>query len=357
MNAKPTYTKFHDFQDGTIAYMVKHPTFTDVNMYVETRRSGKGWIAYETYDAASTEVTGGNREEAVEKMLKVAEHLARGKRLEAEFYAELERLGGGYTTAWHNLMGGQENADDTVAEGNVVDGSTEYWELVWAGYNSHTDELSDRERRLAEKYNLIDLPVCVCCHEVAETVDAEGGCEDCAETIAQWNAEDETLTGGDHEPADEREQAVRRLLGKSWDAEWTGLTVEQQAVVVADFVDAEDRDPEFGATGYRRNIGAGNLANYANVLLAQAARGVTSESIHAELDAAEAGSDEEPTGFFSKTGVAHTAECATVKAARKGTLNIPMPAECEMPLAVVVAHVEEGDWRECGACAKIRRAS
>lgn len=163
MDAKPTYTKFHNFYQGCLAYAVEHPLFTETKMYVETRRSGNIWIAYETYDEQTAQA-GKSPDEAVAKMLKVAKDALRKTKAQNFWYSEEERLTSG-STAWHALYSGRENADDTVAEGNVTDDSAEYWELALSGYNSLMDELEGRDRKLAETHNLIDLPVCHWCEQ------------------------------------------------------------------------------------------------------------------------------------------------------------------------------------------------
>lgn len=60
-------------------------------------------------------------------------------------------------------------------------------------------------------------------------------------------------------------------------------------------------------------------------------------------------------GYLSGTGLAHTAMCASVKAAELGTLNIPMGPEYRHPLGDLLQLVENGDIKECRLCAKLRR--
>jgi hypothetical protein len=158
---KPKYTKFHDFGNRCISYTVDHPTFKEAKMYVETRPANGGWIAYESHDE-QTAVTGSNRGNAVAELLKQAEYVVRGLRLQNAWHAKEQELVT-FSTAWHALYSGRENADDTVAEGKVTDNSTEYWELAWSGYHSLMDELEERDRALADKYNLEDLQACSWC--------------------------------------------------------------------------------------------------------------------------------------------------------------------------------------------------
>jgi hypothetical protein len=202
MDTKPTYTKFHNFHQGTIAYTVSHPLLTETKMYVETHRTVNGWIAYETYDE-QTAVGGDTREKAVAEILKQAEYVARGLRLQDAWNAKEEELTSG-STAWNALYAGRENADDTVGEGNVTDNSTEYWELAWSGYESLMDELEAADRILAKTYNLEDLPVCNWCSNRTDDGKPINGdelfCPTClpiATLSNEWDA------------LDEREQASR----------------------------------------------------------------------------------------------------------------------------------------------------
>jgi hypothetical protein len=287
----------------------------------------------------------------------------------------------------------------------------------------------------------------------------------------------------------DRERLVNNLMAQQFVKEWGALSPQLRAYVIADYIEAEDADPQGADAGlYRRNIGTGNLAEYAAVLEAQALRNAPKpveepvkvavavvtdghgmsrvhnadcrdvareankagngpayvqefanrteleqdwwgdvagdefeegtpewkRSVRMCADAAmeylpcctlpelpdftplsgpsmveaapsnqpeetamaaatkntrtakkaapkpraQAKPEPEPMGFLSKTGIAHTEECATVKANNAGKLHYPMEGE-QMDLSVLIAHIEADDpedrWKECGLCARIRR--
>lgn len=63
----------------------------------------------------------------------------------------------------------------------------------------------------------------------------------------------------------------------------------------------------------------------------------------------------EPQGYFSAAAkVAHTADCASMKAAKSGKLHIPLMKTGFKPLSVLLAMVANGDAKECRSCAKKR---
>lgn len=65
----------------------------------------------------------------------------------------------------------------------------------------------------------------------------------------------------------------------------------------------------------------------------------------------------EPQGYFSAAAkVAHTADCASMKAAKSGKLHIPLMKTGFKPLSVLVAMIANGDAKECRSCAKKRHA-
>ncbi len=212
------------------------------------------------------------------------------------------------------------------------------------------------------------------------------------------------------------EKRVRDLLAKTFKNEWTALTDPQQATIVTDFMAGEQAEPEtFNAKTYRKDIGTNNLLTYANsVMNADLGESVETDDddmVDADDDTAAQDADledgwnsmnddnedsksdddqdddsddseEEPEqtvapkpvkrvakpklkaagvkkgqayGYLSGTGLAHTAKCASVKAAELGTLNIPMGPEYQHPLGDLVELVESGDIKECRLCAKLRR--
>lgn len=77
-------------------------------------------------------------------------------------WAEYARVGGG-STSWVNLTGSLVNADTCVEEGLFVEGSAAYWTCAWSGYELAQNQLSANDRRLADAYNLDELPVCSWC--------------------------------------------------------------------------------------------------------------------------------------------------------------------------------------------------
>jgi len=194
MDTKPTYTKFHDFQHGGIGYMVKHPTFTEAKLYPEVHQSDSEWVCYLP---GSSEMlsSGKSRTAAVDGMLKYADNIVRGIRLRDAWYEKEQELVFS-STAWHALYSGRENADDTVNEGGVDDGTTEYWQLAWSGYESLMDELDSGSRELAKKHNLEDLPVCGWCGTHFEATNSDDTfCATClpVATLSQrWEDLDET---------------------------------------------------------------------------------------------------------------------------------------------------------------------
>ncbi len=242
MDTKPTYTKFHDFANGSITYTVKHPLFTEAKLYPDVRHTEEEWLCY--LPGSDAMYSGGkSRKAAVEGMLKYAEKLVRGARLCDAWY-ELEQKLVQSSTAWHALYSGRENADDTVAEGNVDDNSTEYWELAWSGYNSLMDELESRERQLAETHNLIDLPVCNWCGlHAAEAHPINGDevfCNECmpiAKLSHEFDALDEEMQeskDAKRAAAERADETVEDFNPKQWFevalAQYTAMTGEPTSV-------------------------------------------------------------------------------------------------------------------------------
>lgn len=205
------------------------------------------------------------------------------------------------------------------------------------------------------------------------------------------------LATGDPEMGS-NEKRVRDLLAKTFKSEWTALTDPQQATIVMDFQAGEQAEPEtFTADSYRKDIGKNNLLTYANsVMNADMGEGTpldaddmvdadddTEEEEPTDLFDEEDDTEEEPEpvveaskpvkrvakpklkaagvkegqayGYLSGTGLAHTAKCASVKAAELGTLNIPMGPEYRHPLGDLLELVHNGDIKECRLCAKMRR--
>lgn len=185
---KPSFQKLGHSEDGTGIYGISHPLFTEVRMYPETRFSEGEWICYLPYEGDGYRTAGSSRRQAVAGMIRLAQHDADGVRSMNFFYSEQERLRsvskiGTLTTAEHALLGGMENADDTVREGGVVDQSVEYWNLAVSGYQSNMDELTEGERKFAEQYNVADMARCSICGEPMETETEI--CGTCQQQIAQ----------------------------------------------------------------------------------------------------------------------------------------------------------------------------
>lgn len=114
------------------------------------------------------------------------------EKLAAQWYAKEATLTFG-STAWNALYSGIENADDTVAEGNVADKSAAYWELAWSGYTSNLDELSAEDRELAVTHNLDDLARCAYCSNAVldpQLFNDEHYCDECL-PLAQADAEED----------------------------------------------------------------------------------------------------------------------------------------------------------------------
>lgn len=79
---------------------------------------------------------------------------------EGRVWAEFNRVGGG-SSAWLSLVGAIETAttfyDDRVAD--TVD-----WAAAWSLYEQALGELSPSDARLAEAYDLEELPECRWCN-------------------------------------------------------------------------------------------------------------------------------------------------------------------------------------------------
>lgn len=206
------YTKHHSPTRNLTGYLVHtskaaqgHQTATAFVYQAGAKR----WVA-EDWDGYGQNSTGTSRKAAMEAMYAARTAQAEAdkdaeaaKPLRDSFYAEMDRLEakGRFSTMYHALMSGLENADDTVGEGNVVADSAAYWELAWSGYESNKCEISEDDQALAEEHDLDDLARCgYCGRAVVDPQLYEDGhyCDECFEEVASEAVygPNETLTDG-----------------------------------------------------------------------------------------------------------------------------------------------------------------
>lgn len=190
-----TYTKYYSRTQNRTGYLVHTSKATQGHASATAfvyQVGPKKWTV-EDWDGTGPNRTDTSRKAAVEAMYaarivqaKADKEAEQAAKLCNEFYAEEGRLTAS-STAWHALMSGLENADDTVGEGDVVADSAAYWQLAWSGYESHMDELTAEDRVLAESHNLDDLARCCCCgNAVMDPQLFEDGhyCDECFEEVA-----------------------------------------------------------------------------------------------------------------------------------------------------------------------------
>lgn len=126
------FVKYHDFARRSIAYSV----FIGADKAAETYRTGRTWTIE---DGATGETyTADTRTKAVRVLVQARTDAAFAAKVKAEVdreWEKVERLGGGYSTAWHCLMSAMENADDTAGELGFERLSDQWYSYALSSYN------------------------------------------------------------------------------------------------------------------------------------------------------------------------------------------------------------------------------